>query len=77
MNTDGSRGLAQLIPATFLQHRSAPVREPLLETTYARAILLGLQRKHIYEGTVPEAEVARRRTRNRAARKARRANRNN
>ncbi|AXK88544.1 hypothetical protein SAMN05421776_12159 [Nocardia farcinica] len=72
-----SRGLAQIIPPTFLQHRSITIVTSLFHTPYARAILLGLQRKHIYEGTVPEAEVARRRARNRAARKARRANRNN
>ncbi|WP_280195937.1 hypothetical protein [Nocardia farcinica] len=57
--------------------RSDIIIRNLFHTPYARAILLGLQRKHIYEGTVPEAEVARRRARNRAARKARRANRNN
>ncbi|TDP29870.1 hypothetical protein [Nocardia ignorata] len=43
----------------------------LFDTPYARAILFGLQRKHVYQGTVPEAEVQRRRVRNRAARKAR------
>lgn len=41
------------------------------------AVLLGLQntRRHIYAGTVPVAEVERRRRRNRAARRARRLNR--
>lgn len=41
------------------------------------AILLGLSNraKHVYGGTVPAAEVARRRAKNKAARKSRRANR--
>lgn len=40
-----------------------------------RAILLGLQNKMVYMGTVPEAEVARRRSKNKAARHQRRVNR--
>lgn len=40
-----------------------------------RMILHGLQFKRIYAGTVPEAEVARRRTKNRVARRQRRVNR--
>lgn len=45
--------------------------------TRPNAILLGLNRlgKHIYEGTVPEATVAKRRARNKAARLSRRKNR--
>lgn len=41
------------------------------------AVLLGLQKmgRHIYAGTVPSAEVARRRTANKVARWSRRANR--
>lgn len=41
------------------------------------AVLMGLSSgtKHIYGGTVPHPEVARRRTKNRAARAARRINR--
>jgi hypothetical protein len=54
---------------------STPIVTSLFDTPYARAILWGLQRKHVYQGTVPEAEVQRRRVRNRATRKARRANR--
>lgn len=42
--------------------------------SYQTAILIGLQGKHIYGGTVPEAEVQRRRAKNRAARHARRGN---
>lgn len=39
-------------------------------------IILGaLQRKHLYAGTVPVDEVARRRAKNRQARKSRRINR--
>ncbi|HET6915123.1 MAG TPA: hypothetical protein VFH56_03445 [Acidimicrobiales bacterium] len=36
-------------------------------------LALNLLHKHIYEGTVPAATVAKRRARNKAARKARRA----
>lgn len=51
---------------------------------YATAILNGLQprrgrtdrpRKHVYAGTVPDAVIADRRRKNRAARKSRRVNR--
>ncbi|WJR31861.1 hypothetical protein P3F83_14920 [Mycobacteroides immunogenum] len=42
--------------------------------SYATATLVGLQRKHIYAGTVPEAVVRQRRAKNRAARRARRGN---
>lgn len=38
-------------------------------------ILYGLQKKLVYEGTVPPAVVAKRRAKNRAARRARRINR--
>ncbi|MFE5290423.1 hypothetical protein ACFRAQ_36215 [Nocardia sp. NPDC056611] len=44
-------------------------------TGWARAILLGLQHKHVYMGTVPDNEILRRRVKNRAARKARKINR--
>lgn len=40
-----------------------------------RDILVGLQGKHMYAGTVPEAEVARRRAKNKVARRQRRVNR--
>ena len=40
-----------------------------------RLILLGLQHKMVYMGTVPEAEVARRRGKNKVARRQRRVNR--
>lgn len=48
-----------------------------LETSFARAILYGLQRRdmHVYGGTVPPADVAKRRAKNRQARKSRRQNR--
>lgn len=55
--------------------RSTTITTSLFETSYARAILFGLQRKHVYQGTVPETEVQRRRAKNRAARKARKAKR--
>ncbi|ANO20607.1 MULTISPECIES: hypothetical protein [Mycobacteroides] len=38
------------------------------------AIIIGLQSKHVYAGTVPEAVVRQRRAKNRAARRARRGN---
>lgn len=38
------------------------------------AIIIGLQSKHVYAGTVPEAGVRQRRAKNRAARRARRGN---
>lgn len=49
----------------------------LLESDYARAILIGLNRlrKPMYEGTVPPEEVARRRAANKQARAARKAGR--
>ncbi|WP_043654545.1 hypothetical protein [Nocardia thailandica] len=72
MTTSIGRGLMQIIPAQF---RPAVEREPLLGTPYARASLFALQGKHVYQGTVPDAEKARRRARNRAARKARKTQR--
>lgn len=47
-------------------------REP---TRFEKAVLRGLQFKHVYAGTVPPAVVAERRARNRAARRSRRINR--
>ncbi|NED96479.1 hypothetical protein G1H11_14305 [Phytoactinopolyspora alkaliphila] len=47
-------------------------------TPYSLAILGGMQDgsgKHVYAGTVPHAEVQRRRTRNKAARRSRKINR--
>lgn len=49
-----------------------PVAPP---SGYALTILLALQEKHIYSGTVAPAEKARRRAANKVARKSRRANR--
>lgn len=46
-----------------------------LETNTARRILFALQSKNIYLGTVDPAEVAKRRAKNRVARKQRRVNR--
>ena len=43
--------------------------------SFALAILMALQGKAIYMGTVPEAEIARRRKANKRARLSRRANR--
>lgn len=47
------------------------------DSIFQRRILAGLNttRKHIYAGTVPASEKARRRAANKAARKARRTNR--
>lgn len=42
---------------------------------YQRIILNALQAKHVYAGTVPAAEVARRHAKNKAARRSRRINR--
>jgi hypothetical protein len=49
---------------------------PRPPTWYEKAILVGLQGKpHVYGGTVDPAVVARRRRRNKTARKSRRINR--
>lgn len=53
---------------------AAAYREP---TAFERAVLFGLQRKHVYMGTVPVGVAADRRRKNRAARKSRRINRQN
>lgn len=57
--------------------RQKPDMVTAQQTPYGVQILLGLNRtgRHIYEGTVPAATVQRRRTRNKAARKARRSHR--
>ena len=49
----------------------------LVDSRYQRRILAGLNAlgKHVYAGTVPAPEKARRRAANKAARKARKANR--
>lgn len=44
-------------------------------TEFERAVLNGLQSKHVYMGTVPDDVVADRRRRNRVARRSRRINR--
>ena len=52
--------------------------EEFAPNSFIQAIFLGLNSipgKHVYEGTVPEAEVARRRAKNKVARKSRRVNR--
>jgi hypothetical protein len=51
---------------------SAEVEEP---TAYSLAILKALQRKQMYLGTVPAAEVRKRRIKGRVAKAARKANR--
>ena len=45
------------------------------ETSWALGLLGALQGKHVYEGTVPEHVVTRRRARNKAARASRKTNR--
>lgn len=55
----------------LLTPRSLAINTSLFDTPYARAILYGLQSKHVYQGTVDPDEVQRRRVKNRAARKAR------
>lgn len=52
--------------------RNDPLREP---TEFEKAILMGLQSKPVYQGTVEPEGVARRRRRNKQARKSRRINR--
>lgn len=49
-----------------------PVNPP---SGYSLAILMALQGKHVYSGTVSEAEKARRRAANKVARKSRKNNR--
>lgn len=46
-----------------------------LSTNFAKGLVLGLQHKPLYYGTVPAAEVDRRRTKGKAARVARKVNR--
>ena len=55
--------------------RGAPTTD---KTPFVQAIFLGLNSipgLHVYAGTASEAEVARRRAKNKVARKSRRANR--
>lgn len=48
------------------------------DTEYAKAILIGLQHKpHLYYGTVDEVTVAKRRAKNKVARRQRQINRKN
>ncbi|ASZ74977.1 chorismate mutase domain of P-protein [Rhodococcus phage Trina] len=49
----------------------------LLNTPYGRAILVGLQKKLMYYGTVPAATIAKRRAANKVARNQRKVNRQN
>jgi hypothetical protein len=75
-------GLGAAIASTFeaateaVQGLSSRLTAPLFpeSTRYQRSILFGLNRhgKHVYAGTVPADEVARRRAANRRARAARR-----
>ena len=51
------------------------MRGTTIHDDYQWSIFLGLQRKPIYQGTVPAAERRRRRAANRRARAARRVNR--
>jgi len=46
-----------------------------MDSLFQRQVLDGLQRKHVYGGTVDPKEVSRRRARNKVARRSRRANR--
>lgn len=48
---------------------------PIQPSPFSRAILQGLQGKHVYGGTVPAATTAKRRAANKAARASRRINR--
>ncbi|MFC4373285.1 hypothetical protein ACFO5K_04150 [Nocardia halotolerans] len=73
--TGGHESVALMRTPDPFSPRSTTISTTLFDTPYARAILFGLQRKHVYQGTVPENEVQRRRVRNRAARKARKAQR--
>lgn len=58
-----------------MQTLDTNVAPPMLETSYARHILIGLQGKQVYQRSVPESVIAQRRTANRRARAARRINR--
>ena len=53
------------------------ITDNFLDTEYARAILFGLQRKHVYMGTADSAKVAKRRAKNKVASKQRQTNRRN
>lgn len=55
---------------------SEDYRSPYL-TDWAQGILVALQSKLVYLGTVPPAVVAKRRTKNKIARKQRNVNRQN
>ena len=66
-------------PDTTPRERLETLQEaPVAVNHYQRAILYALNKlgKHVYAGTVTDAEIARRRTKGKAARLARRKSRN-
>lgn len=60
-------------PTTAHFRKEAVMRD--MAAPYPLAILRGLQPMNVYQGTVPDETVARRRAANRRARKSRRINR--
>lgn len=60
---------------SFRDHPTTPADTDRRSSSYGLAILGGLQGKHVYQGTVPEGERARRRATNRRARASRKASR--
>lgn len=64
------------VEASYTPPKPRPERKQIPEPDeYSLAILRGLQHKPMYGGTVPNAEVQRRRARNRVASASRRINR--
>lgn len=60
---------------SFRDHPATPNDRDRRSSAFGLAILAGLQRKHVYQGNVPDGERARRRAENRRARASRRTNR--
>lgn len=69
-------GLFQILPPSFESHyppRSSTMNaNKHLGTNFARGLVIGLQSKPLYYGTVEAGEVARRRAKGKLARQARR-----
>jgi hypothetical protein len=75
-------GSQQLHQHRIAAARRSPTRDPRRATEHkeyrmnlAQTVLGALQGKHVYGGTVPDHVVAKRRARNKAARRSRRINR--
>ena len=61
-----------ILPSTNAEALTMPPNAPMLAALNAKSRRSGVP---LYEGTVPAADVARRRAKNKAARQSRRANR--